>query len=179
MFRAEALRYAARHAIDKMGEQGVDVSGRRTELAAIRDELAKAVALDPMNAQAWSDKAYAESLWALVEPAETLRLGVSVERDAGVAVGLCPYVAEFWIRKGIGLDMQRRWIEGGDCTVNALQLAPNRADTWYYQAYHLSLVPNEAGPALAAADVCLRLDPSLLLAQILRKRLGAQLQQPP
>jgi len=179
MFRAEALRHAARHAIDKMGEKGVDVSGQRTELAEIRDELTRAVALDPMNAQAWSDKAYAESLWTLVEPAETMKLGVSVERDAGVAVSLCPYVAEFWIRKGIGLDMQRRWIEGGDCTVNALQLAPNRADTWYYQAYHLSLVPNEAGPALAAADVCLRLDPGLLLAQALRKRLGAQLQQPP
>jgi hypothetical protein len=179
MFRAEALRYAARHAIDKMGKLGVDVSGRQTELAEIREELAKAVALDPANAQAWSDKAYATSLWALVEPSETIKLGVSAEKDAGVAIGLCPLVAEFWIRKGIGLDMQRRWIEGGDCTVNALQLAPNRADTWYYQAFHLSLVPNEVGPALAAADVCLRLDPNLLLAQVLRKRLGAQLQQPP
>jgi hypothetical protein len=57
--------------------------------------------------------------------------------------------------------------------IKALQLAPGRADVWYYQAYHLSLVPNEAGPAAAAADVCLRLDPGFLLAQILRQRLGA------
>jgi hypothetical protein len=178
-FRAEALRATARRAIDRMGSEGADVSGERAEVAGIRDELARAVALDPSNAQAWSDQAYADSLWALVEPAETVKLGADAEREAAVAVGLCPRVAEFWIREGVGFDMQHRWIEGGDCTVKALQLAPGRADIWYYQAYHLSLAPNETGPALAAAEVSLRLDPGLLLAQALRKRLGAQLQQPP
>jgi hypothetical protein len=70
--------------------------------------------------------------------------------------------------------MQRRRVDAGECFVRALQLAPARADVWYYQAYHLSLDPNEAGPAAAAADFCLRLDPSFRLAQVLRQRLGTQ-----
>jgi hypothetical protein len=63
--------------------------------------------------------------------------------------------------------------------VHALQLAPARADVWYYQAYHLSLAEVEVGPAMAAADVCLRLDPGFLLAQLLRQRLEVRLKQHP
>jgi len=171
-YRAEETRRAARLKIDKMGASGVDASGERDRIAAIRGELALAVAIDPANAQAWSDRAYADSLWALVNPDQTVELGAEVEREASRALELCPAVAEFWIRKGTGFDMQRRWVEGGDCLVRALQQAPNRADVWYYQAYHLSLASTETGPALAAADICLRLDPGFLLAQVLRQRLG-------
>lgn len=171
--RAEAWRRSSRLAIDRMGSAGVDVSGQRAALLEIRTGLARATVLDPSNAQAWSDRAYANSLWALVEPKETAELGAEVEREATAAVTLCPWVSEYWIRRATGLDMQARWIDAGDCMIKALQLAPGRADVWYYQAYHLSLVPNEAGPAAAAADVCLRLDPGFLLAQILRQRLGA------
>ncbi len=172
-FRAEALRQDARRVIDRMGATGADPKTGAGELQAARASLARAVHLDPANAQAWSDKAYADSIWALVRPGETSGLGAETERDADAALALCPLVAEFWVRKGTGLDMQGRWVAGGDCIVRALQLAPARADVWYYQAYHLSLNPNESGPALAAADVCLRLDPGFLLAQVLRQRLGA------
>jgi hypothetical protein len=141
-------------------------------MADIRSGLARAVALDPLNAQAWSDEAYADSLWALVNPQNTAELGIDVEGEARRAVDLCPVVAEFWIRRGTGFDMQRHWLEGGECYIRALQLAPARADVWYYQAYHLSLASNEAGPAIAAANFCLRLDPSFRLAQALRQRLG-------
>ena len=172
-FRAEALRRGARAAIDKMGAAGANPRTRRPELETARAALEKAVRIDPENAEAWSDKAYAESLWALVEPGETTALGLGAERDAASALSLCPLVAEFWIRKGTGLDMQGHWLEGGDCTIQALRLAPGRADIWYYRAYHLSLNPVESGPAVAAADVCLRLDPGFLLAQVLRQRLEA------
>ena len=158
-----------------MAEAGTDVSGERDALVTIGGALARATSLDPMNAQAWSDRAYVGSLLALVYPGRTVELGVKVEGEAGRAVDLCPVVAEFWIRKGTGLDMQRRWIDGGSCFVRALQLAPARADVWYYQAYHLSLASTEVGPAMAASDFCLRLDPSFLLAQVLRQRLGDRL----
>jgi tetratricopeptide (TPR) repeat protein len=148
-------------------------------LAADRDSFERALALDPENAQAWADRAYVDSLWALVDPKQTAKLGVEVEKEAARALRLCPVIAEFWIRRGTGLDMQYRWVEGGDCFVRALQLAPGRADVWYYQAYHLSLAPTETGPALAASELCLRLDPGFLLAQALRQRLGAGLKQPP
>jgi O-antigen ligase len=173
-YRSEAARRSGREAIDRMALDGVDVSHEADSLAAISSQLSRALILDPGNAQAWSDKAYADSLGALVNPGRTAELGMAVEREARRAVELCPVVWEYWVRLGTGLDMQHRWIEGGACYVHALQLAPMRADAWYYQAYHLSLVPNEAGPAIDAADLSLRLDPGFLLAQALRHRMGIQ-----
>ena len=173
-YRAEETRRDARVRIDRMAAESVDVSREAEKMDSIRTELSAAVAMDPANAQALSDQAYADSLWALVKPGETIELGTRVESEARRAVGLCPVVAEFWIRLGTGLDMQRRWLEGGQCFALALKLAPERADVWYYEAYHLSLAPNETGPALAAADFCLRLDPGFALAQSLRQRLGAR-----
>ena len=84
-----------------------------------------------MNAQTWSDKAYADSLTALGPyPKQVAELGRSASRaEARRALGLCPIEAEFWIRLGTGLDMQRRWLEGGDCYVRALQLCPARGRT--------------------------------------------------
>jgi tetratricopeptide (TPR) repeat protein len=178
-YRADEIRRAARERIDRMAKSGVDVAGERGALAEIRSGLDRATALDPSNAQAWSDRAYADSLWALANPPQTKELGAEVGRDAERALSLCSVIGEFWIRRGTGYDMERRWIEGGRCFVRALELAPNRADAWYYQAYHLSLASTERGPAMAAADFCLRLDPSFLLAQSLRQRLAIQPQPHP
>lgn len=176
-YRAEAIRSAARERIDRMARAGTDNSTQGGLLNAACADFSRAVALDPSNAQAWSDRAYAESLLALVTPAKTVQLGGDVVRDAGRATALCPIIAEFWIRRGTGLDMQYRWLEGGDCFARALGLAPARADVWYYQAYHLSLSPRELEPAMAALDVCLRLDPGFLLAQSLRQQLAIRLQK--
>ncbi|HEY5227965.1 MAG TPA: hypothetical protein VIJ19_05455, partial [Opitutaceae bacterium] len=171
-YQAEEIRRAAREKIDKMASAGTDVSHQRDALARIRSSMERSVAIDPYNAQAWSDRAYADSLWGLVEPAQTNSLGAQVESEAQRAIALSPIVAEFWIRKGAGLDMEGKWLEGGECTAQALQIAPGRADVWYYQAYHFSLNPVEKGPAIAAADFSLRLDPGFLLAQALRQRLA-------
>jgi hypothetical protein len=178
-FRGEALRLEARERIDRMAVAGVDVAKQGVALGEVRAGLARAARLDPRNAQAWSDQAYAGSLSALVTPSLTGELGAEVGRDADRAVALCPVIAEFWIRRGTGLDMEGRWAEGGDCFVRALGLAPMRADVWYYEAYHLSLSPREEGPALAAANLSLRLDPGFLLAQLLRQRLTNRLENRP
>jgi O-antigen ligase len=178
-YRAEEIRRQAREMIDALARSGADASGKRQVVEGIRARLDKAVAIDPSNAQAWSDRAYADSLWALANPPETAELGAEAARDAGLALNLCPVVAEFWIRRGVGLDMQGHWLEAGECFIRALRLAPVRADCWYYQAYHLSLIAGETGAALAAADYSLRLDPGFLLAQALRQRLTARLQQHP
>ena len=178
-FQAEEWRRQARESIDKMASGGADVVRERAALAEARGRLARAVARDPGNARAWSDKAYADSLWALVEPARTVELGAEAEADARRALALSSVVSEFWIRLGTGLDMERRWADGGDCFVQALKIAPMRADTWYYRAYHLSLSSSETGPAEAAASISLRLDPEFLLAQSLRQRLEARSNQSP
>lgn len=178
-YEAEKLRWAAREKVDKIAESGVDPSSQRDVLTAVSAGLDRAVSLDPMNAQAWSDRANAYSLWALVEPPRTVELGVSTERDADRAIAICPVFAEFWLRQGTGLDMQYRWFEGGKSFVRALQIAPARADVWYYEAYHLSLKRTEIGPAMAAANLSLRLDPGFLFAQVLRQRLANRLQQRP
>jgi O-antigen ligase len=170
-YEAEEMRRAAREQIDHLAADGTDVSKAGDRVAAIQAALHRSTALDPRNAQSWSDAAYADSLAALVRPADTVDLGREVTAEAGRATALSPVVAEFWIRKGTGLDMQRKWVEGGDCFVTALQLAPMRADVWYYEAYHDSLASTEAGPAIAAANTSLRLDPGFLLAQLLRQRL--------
>lgn len=178
-YRAEEFRRVAREKINKIAKTGDDASTKRAELVSILKGLDESVSLDPSNAQAWSDRAYAESLWAYVEPARTEELGTKVCADASRALDRSKVVPEFWIRMGTGLDMQRRWAQGGDCFATALALAPVRADIWYYQAYHLSLSSVEAGPALAAADFCLRLDPDFLLAQTLRQRLAVRQQSSP
>jgi hypothetical protein len=178
-YGAEKYRWIAREGIDKMVISGVDVSSQGAVLTQVRAGLDRAVSLDPLDGQAWSDRAYADSLWSHVEPARTVELGVSVERSADRAVAICPVFAEFWVRLGTGLDMQYRWIEGGSSFIHALQLAPARADIWYYQAYHLSLKRTEIGPAMAAADLSLRLDPGFLFAQALRQRLANRLQKRP
>jgi len=171
-YRAESIRWAARERIDTMASAGKDVSHERDALSEIRRGFERARALDPLNAQAWSDKAYAETLWGLVEPAQSHELGMHADKDASAAIALSPIVAEFWVRKGSGLDLEGEWFDGGKCFAQALQLAPSRADMWYYQAYHYSLHPVEGGPALEAVNLSLRLDPGFLLAQSLRQRLA-------
>jgi len=170
-YRAEETRRAAREQIDRMARDGADVTRDRARLDRIRAQLVRATVLDPGNGQAWADRAYGDSLAALVAPAQTEALGAEVEREARRATTLSAVVPEFWIRLGTGYDMERQWVQGGAEFLEALRLAPRRSDLWYYEAYHLSLNPRETGPALGAVGIALRLDPGNALAQSLRQRL--------
>jgi len=169
-YRGEALRYSARQTIDKLAAR--EYADYRAALEPSREDLVKAVAIDRSNAQAWADLAYATSLWAHIESHRIHALGQEAEAQANQALNLSRIVPEFWLRHGVALDMQGRWLEAGASCVEALRLAQNQALVWYHQAYHLSLNPVTLAQARSALAVSLRLDPSNSAAQLLRQQLA-------
>jgi len=171
-YKAEALRYGARQAIDKLA--ALPIEAYRDALPGPRADLARALAIDPSNAQAWADASYGTALWAHVEPERTLELGHQAETLASRALVLAAVVPEFWLRHAVALDMQNRWVEAGDSCIKAMDLAPHHAAVWYHYAYHLSLDPTGIPQARAALAICLRLDPAYGPAQVLRQQLAAR-----
>ena len=171
-YRAEALRYPARQAIDKLA--ALPAEAYRDNLPGPTARLAWALTIDPTNAQAWADASYATSLWAHVEPDRTVELGREAELQANRALALTVVVPEFWLRHSVALDMQHRWMEAGGSSIKAMDLAPNHALVWYYYAYHLSLDPTGIPQARAAVAISLRLDPANGPAQLLRQQLAAR-----
>ncbi|MEO6874797.1 MAG: O-antigen ligase family protein [Opitutaceae bacterium] len=174
-YRGEALRYRARQAINQMAANGVGRDEQRATLQAARVDLARAVAISPGNAQAWSDLSYADSLWSHVEPDRGVELGREAEQAAQRALELSQIVPEFWLRRGVALDLQGRWSDAGGAFAKALALAPASGNVWFYHAFHLGLNPTYTELAEAAAAFCLHLDPGNQQAQILRQRLAKSL----
>ncbi|HRI81906.1 MAG TPA: O-antigen ligase family protein, partial [Opitutaceae bacterium] len=170
-YRAEALRYPARLAIDRLVD--VDTVDYREVLAPALASLERATKIDARNAQAWSDLAYATGLWAHVEPENTRQLGMEAEAYARWSLSLSRAGAEPWIRLGIALNMQGRWPEAGEAFSEALGQAPASARVWFHQAYHLSLNPITRAVARSAVALSLRLDPDYRPAQVLRQQLAS------
>ncbi len=171
LYRAEALRYAARKSIDRQAATGE--GDLRQIMPAAAAGFACAVKINPRNGQAWSDLAYATTQSWHVARGDLVALGRQAEPLAENALALCPINAEFWIRKGVALDMQARQTEGEVCFKKALELAPNSGGWWFYYAYHLSVLPGRKTAALQAAETCLALDPSNRGAVTLRQQLLA------
>lgn len=169
-YRAEALRYTARQELDSLVAR--EVADYRPVLERVQDALIEALRIDQTNAQAWADLSYVQALWPHVEPANTRELGKAAERSADRALACSKAVPEFWLRRGVALDLQSRWLEAGDALVQAMALAPAHATVWYYQAYHLSLNPVTHLQARAAVGIALRLDPTNRQAQVLRQQLA-------
>ncbi len=178
LFRAEALRYEAREMIDRLAVREISPSEWRPVLAEVMNRLSRATELDPKNGAMWADVSYATALFAQCEPTQTVELGRKAERSAEQALARSKVVAEFWIRRGVALDLQGRRVEGGAAFVEALKLAPANAVTWYYQAAHLSLDAATRPRAMAAVGVALRLDPGKREAQALRQRLAERSRAP-
>jgi O-antigen ligase len=177
-YRGESLRYAAAQEINRMAADSPGRERQRMILIHARGKLVRAVELSPANAQAWSDLAYASALWSHVEPARAVELGREAEQNANRALALASVVPEFWLRRGVALDLQGRWPEAGEAFVHAIELAPASANVWFYQAYHLGLNPTASALADAAAAFCLRLDPGNKQAQTLRQRLATSEHRP-
>jgi tetratricopeptide (TPR) repeat protein len=172
LYRAEALRYAARKAIDRQAATGEGDLIRI--MTAALDGFGRAVEIHPQNGQAWSDLAYATTQSWHVGKGDVVALGRQAEPLARRALALCPLNAEFWVRHGVALDMQARHAEGENSFRQALKLAPNTGLWWYYQAYHLSVFPGRKEEALAAVRACLTLDPSNRAALTLQQQLIAR-----
>ena len=177
--RAEAARVAGREIIDSLAIRGPatpaspadappQARSLATALAQAGGLFDKAITLDPENAQAWSDRAYALALRARLETQNTAPLGAAAEDGARTALRLAPGVHEFWLRLGVALDLQGRSAEAGDAFARALALAPASPLAWYHQAWHLGLTPATRQLALGAIDMCLRLDPGHADADSLR-----------
>jgi O-antigen ligase len=183
-FRAEALRYRAHRAIDRVALYQPDAAGYRAALPGVRADLARAVALDPANAQAWADLSYALSLAPHAEPERgadqpwILGLGREAEAAAERALALTKVSGEFFIRRGVARDMQGRWLDAGDDFTKATSLHPTQARAWYYYAYHLSLNPRDPGMTDVALAFCLRLDPGNSDGLALRQHLAISRKAP-
>ncbi len=172
LYGAEALRYEARRSIDRQAAGGE--GDLRQIMPAASARFAQAVKINPGNGQAWSDLAYATTQSWHVSGGDLVTLGRQAEPLAERALALCPVNAEFWIRKGVALDMQSRHTEGEACFKRALELAPNSGGWWYYYAYHLSAYPGRNQEAQRAAGTCLALDPANRGAETLLQELRAR-----
>jgi Lipid A core - O-antigen ligase and related enzymes len=178
LYRAEALRHDAREMIDRMAVRNTPKSEWRSVLVGVLSRLSRAAELDPKNGATWADISYATALFAQLRPDQMKELGGKAERTAELALERSRLVPEFWIRRGVALDLQGRRVEGGSAFVEALKLAPRNAIAWYYQAAHLSLDAANRPRALAAVGVALRLDPGKREAQALRERLAERSRAP-
>ncbi|ACB77838.1 O-antigen ligase family protein [Opitutus terrae] len=171
LYRAEALRYDARRAIDRLAVRATPVSEWRPVLTDALKALQRANRIDPTNAAAWADLSYVKALFAWIEPTRLDAFAIEAEHAADRALALSKADPEFWIRRGVALDMRRRHLEAGAAFVQAVATAPAWAGAWYHHAFHLSLIPSQRGRALAAVEFCLRLDAGNREAQALRRRL--------
>ncbi len=171
VYRGEALRYGARQEMDRIAVRQLPESEWPPVLTRLNADLQRALELAPGNGHAWAEYAYANALWARTEPAKAAVWGAEALRAADRALGCSTVVPEFWLRRGVALNVLGRRVEAGAAFVEALKLAPASGNVWYYHAFHLSLDRAEPGRALAAVQVCLRLDPENRDAQALRRRL--------
>jgi len=170
---AEAIRFPARERLDGLAQRTESPERQLQLIAAARAAFDQAVALDPRNGAAWADRAYAATLLGHHRVEDQVALGRAAETDARAALALSREVPEFWMRLGVALDMQGRWLEAGDAFVEALRRAPANAAVWYHHAYHLSLRPVTQPLARAGIATSLRLDPANRDAEALRWRLPA------
>ncbi|MBI2517708.1 MAG: O-antigen ligase family protein [Opitutae bacterium] len=171
LYRAEALREEWRYRIDKLA----DGQGRLDAVVpSAQIGFQDAVKFDPANGRAWADLAYAIALsWHVTPKADATAIGRRAEAAADRALALCPVSAEYWVRKGVALDMQRRPKDAETAFRRALALAPRHPEWHYYWAYHLSTFPERKAEAAEAVATCLSLDPANSAAVALRERLKA------
>jgi tetratricopeptide (TPR) repeat protein len=169
-YRAEALRYRARETGNReVVARPADLSARLQRAEA---DLRRATSLAPRHAAAWSDLAHVLQLQAWADPAQVARVARPAVAAAQHATEIAPLVPEFWMRLGVGLDLQGRRAEAEQAFARALQLAPRSSNAWYYYAYHLSFDTDGREAALRAIATCLSLDPGNAAAEALRVTLN-------
>lgn len=172
IYRAEALRARARQAM----ESAVATSGggEIAPFLTAESDLRRSLALHAGNGDAWADLAFALELEGIATPARMPELGIGAEAAARRALERSATVPEFWIRRGVALDMQGNFPDAGAAFARALELAPANANAWYYYAYHLSLDTKGREEALRAIAKCLSLDAGNRAAEALKVKLNGR-----
>ena len=173
LYRAEGVRFPARKDIGRYAATGT--GDAKSIILNARAAFEAATIADPNNGQAWADLSYATVLmWHVSEVQNIKELGKLAERAADRALSLCSINAEFWIRKGVALDMQARSKEAEKCFLRALELSPHSPASHYYYAYHLSRRPGRKTDAMRAVESCLALDPGFSTGVALYQHLIAR-----
>jgi O-antigen ligase len=168
-YRAESFRYRARQSIDAYNAKR---AGNLAELLGRAEaDLQRAVALNPRNAKAWSDLAFALEMAVFIRPGDVRALAAAEEQAARRALAISTVVPEFWIRLGVALDLQSKSAEAGEAFERSVQLAPKQSHGWYYYAAHLARDTNKRTEALRAVATCLSLDPGNSTAEALKDKL--------
>jgi tetratricopeptide (TPR) repeat protein len=157
--RAEALRYPARLALNRLSTSPLSSEQRLQAIHQADLDLSEAVRIAPSHASAWADLSYARSLEARERPETLITLGREAEKHARQALALSPAPHEAWIRLGVALDMQGRWLEAGTPFTEAVARAPSNITARYYLAYHLAHNALTRSVARGLVDSCLRIDP--------------------
>jgi len=174
LYRGETLRYDARYRIDQMARKTDPTTEEQREiLTQVDSELQEALALDPSNGQAWSDRSYVSALWTRLAPSRARELGEQAEAAAREALARSQVVPEFWIRLGVAEDLQGKWVDANPAFGKAVALAPLNAIAWYYQAYHFSLTRSTHTLAQASIRQALEIDPYFQPAIILQNSLNS------
>ena len=176
LYQGESLRQSGRRSLDQLSRSRDEP--RPALIGEARERVRKATEESPNNGYAWADLAYLTSLLVRFDAGQTVELGREAERHADRALACSNSVAEFWVQRGIALDLQGRWVDAGTAFIRAMTLAPTRAGVWYQQAVHLSRDPTDPERALAAARFALRLDPGNAEAHALRERLTERSRAP-
>ncbi|OAM88013.1 O-antigen ligase family protein [Termitidicoccus mucosus] len=173
LYYEEAARREGRALIDSLAKPDISEEDQRAILARAEGLLFGLSSGLPDNPQACADIAYANALWSRLEPDNAQVYGREAELAARAALAQSDVVYEFWIRLGVALDVQERWIEAGEAFARALELAPASALAWYHQAYHMALNPSANSQATTSVETCLRLDPGYEAARVLLAYLRA------
>ncbi|WP_438482409.1 O-antigen ligase family protein [Oleiharenicola lentus] len=173
LYRAEALRFAARREIDRYAAKGQ--GDPKVIIPRSLQNFEDATQIYPTHGQAWADLSYATAQsWHVTPNADLKALGQQAEAAADRAVALCAVNAEFWVRRGVALDMQARRTDAEACFKRAVMLAPNSPAWHYYYAYHLSVRTGRRDDALRAVETCLALDPSFSAGVALHQQLTSR-----
>ncbi len=166
--RAEALRYSSRQAIDRLALVEHSTVERALILRKAEERLCKAVELAGSHGGVWADLSFVYAQQGRDHPEQMRIYGEKAERAARKSLLVSKSVPEAWVRLGVSLDMQGRWIEGGQGFVEATKLAPNSVTIRYYMAYHFAQKRITLENARGLVDSCLRIDPGHVPSKALR-----------
>lgn len=148
-----------------------ELKGDEAYFAAMLDTLREGARRAPDNAEVWSDLSNAVAAQDFLHPGQSRQFGEEAEPFARQSIQITTKQPLAWIHLGNALSLQGRMVEAGEVYRKATEIAPNRADVWYYYAEHLMLLKSTRPQALEAVERALELQPGNERAIKLRRKI--------